>query len=118
MDPSKLGREGESLARNYLERKGYSYLTGNFKRAHGEIDLIMRDGGTLVFIEVKTRRNRRYGEPVESVGITKQKHIKYGARVYVKSHRIIDTPIRFDVVEILFLPSGEVKYRHTRNAFY
>lgn len=118
MEPSTLGREGEILARRYLERKGYSYLTGNFKRARGEIDLIMKDRDTLVFIEVKTRRNRRYGEPVESVGFTKQRHIKYGARVYVNSHRITDTPIRFDVVEILFLPSGEVKYRHTRNAFY
>lgn len=118
MEPSMLGREGESLARSYLERKGYVYLTGNFKRAHGEIDLIMKDSDTLVFVEVKTRRNRRYGEPVESVGFTKQNHIKYGARVYVNSHHITDTPIRFDVVEILVLPSGEVKFRHTKNAFY
>ena len=58
MEPSTLGREGERLARQYLERKGYIYLTSNFKRAHGEIDLIMKDGSTLVFIEVKTRRNR------------------------------------------------------------
>ena len=118
MEPSTLGREGERLARQYLERKGCIYLTSNFKRAHGEIDLIMKDGSTLVFIEVKTRRNRRYGEPVESVGFTKQRHIKYGARVYVNSHRITDTPRRFDVVEILFFPSREVKFRHTRNAFY
>ncbi len=117
MGTTIFGAEGERLARSYLENKGYHFITRNFRRAHGEIDLIMDDEGTLVFVEVKSRHNRRYGDPIEAVGYTKQKHIRYCANVFIREKRIEDRRIRFDVVEILISPYGEAKFRHTRNAF-
>lgn len=83
MEKTSFGREGEALARSYLENKGYRFLSANFRTAHSEIDLIMDDGGVLVFVEVKSRHNRRYGEPVEAVNPFKQRHIRLGARAYV-----------------------------------
>lgn len=117
MEKTSFGREGEALARSYLENKGYRFLSANFRTAHSEIDLIMNDGGTLVFVEVKSRHNRRYGEPVEAVNPAKQRHIRLGARAYVMKRRIEDTHIRFDVVEVIVSREGETKFRHTRNAF-
>lgn len=117
MGTTVFGAEGERLARSYLEKKGYHFIAKNFKRAHGEIDLIMDDGDTLVFVEVKSRHNRRYGEPIEAVGYTKQRHIRYCANAYIRERRIENRRIRFDVVEILISLYGEAKFRHTRNAF-
>ena len=76
MQTTRFGRDGETAAEKYLEGKGYHFLARNFKRTHGEIDLIMEDGETLVFIEVKSRTNRRYGEPKEAVTPFKQQHIR------------------------------------------
>lgn len=117
MEKTSFGREGEELARRYLEKKGYRFLDGNFRTTHSEIDLIMNDGGTLVFIEVKSRQNRRYGEPVEAVNPAKQRHIRIGAKAYVMKRRIENRRIRFDVVEVMVSPAGETRFRHTRNAF-
>lgn len=116
MEKTSFGRIGEKLARQYLEQKDI-ILDSNFRTAHSEIDLIMNDGGTLVFVEVKSRHNRRYGEPVEAVNPAKQRHIRLGARAYVMKRRIEDTHIRFDVVEVMVSREGETKFRHTRNAF-
>lgn len=117
MEKISFGREGEELARRYLEKKGYRFLDGNFRTDHSEIDLIMNDGGTLVFIEVKSRHNRRYGEPVEAVNPAKQRHIRIGAKAYVMKRRIENRRIRFDVVEVMVSPAGEARFHHTRNAF-
>lgn len=117
MNTSDFGKKGELYARDYLERKGYSYVVGNYKKAHGEIDLIMKDGDTLVFVEVKSRRSRRYGEPVEAVNPRKQVHIKYCAQMYVLDRRIQEKRIRFDIVEVMASPSGVIKFRHIKNAF-
>ena len=77
----------------------------------------MEDEGTLVFVEVKSRHNRRYGEPVESVRPVKQQHIRYTAKMYLLGRRIEGRRIRFDVVEILAEPGGAARYRHIKNAF-
>ncbi|WP_297001797.1 YraN family protein [uncultured Dialister sp.] len=117
MEKTSFGREGEALARSYLENKGYRFLSANFRTAHSEIDLIMDDGGVLVFVEVKSRHNRRYGEPVEAVNPFKQRHIRLGARAYVLKRNITDRRIRFDVVEVMVPREGEPRFLHTRNAF-
>ena len=62
-----LGAAGERLARRHLEHQGYEFIAANWRRPYGELDLIMRDGDTLVFIEVKTRRGERFGSAEESV---------------------------------------------------
>lgn len=87
MQTTRFGRDGETAAEKYLEGKGYHFLTRNFKRTHGEIDLIMEDGETLVFIEVKSRTNRRYGEPKEAVTPFKQQHIRYTAKAFACSRQ-------------------------------
>ena len=107
----------ELLEEKYLEGKGYHFLARNFKRTHGEIDLIMEDGETLVFIEVKSRTNRRYGEPKEAVTPFKQQHIRYTAKAFACSRHIEGRRIRFDVVEVMQMADGTVKFHHIRNAF-
>ena len=117
MGQTELGRKGESLALAYLAKKGYKPITRNFNRTHGEIDLIMEDQGTLVFVEVKTRTNLRFGEPKSSVTPIKQERIRYTARAFLYTHRITHRSIRFDVGELMIQGHGEVKFHHIRNAF-
>ena len=117
MGTTAFGREGESAARVYLEQKGYRFIECNYKRTHGEIDLIMEDGKTLVFIEVKSRTNRRYGEPREAVTPFKQQHVRYTAKAFLYSHHQMERAVRFDVVEVMRLPDGMWKFHHIKHAF-
>lgn len=117
MERTAFGRQGESLARTYLEQKGFTFIGKNFKRLHGEIDLIMKDGPALVFVEVKTRTTLRWGAPAEAVTSAKQRHLRWCAEVYCAEHHLTDTPLRFDVVEILALPGRPVRFHHISNAF-
>lgn len=111
-----LGLQGEEVAANYLENKGYQILERNFRCKMGEIDIIGCIHKTLVFVEVKTRRNLNYGLPCESVTKSKQIHIKRVAAFYVVKNNITNINQRIDVVEILY--QGEKAYiRHTENAF-
>ncbi len=77
-----IGQAGEDLARQYLERKGYQYVACNWRCRLGEIDLIMRDGGTLVFVEVRIRSNSRYGDALDSVNQAKQNKLKRAVYAY------------------------------------
>ena len=117
MRAKELGAAGEEAAARFLAAKGYMILTRGYRKRGGEIDLIARDGQYLVFVEVKSRHNRKYGDPIEAVNKYKQKHIRYCANLYLSSHRITDQSVRFDVVEVLASAGRAVRYRHTRNAF-
>ena len=92
-------------------------VTRNFRCKHGEIDLIMKDGSVFVFVEVKTRRSRLYGEPIEAVTVYKQRHIRYTAEVFLLAGQWRESRIRFDVVGVMLAPWRAVRLRHTRNAF-
>ena len=116
MQTTAIGRNGEDIARTYLERKGMRFLAKNYKRRHGEVDLIMEDGNYLVFVEVKTRRTLAYGMPAEAVTPYKQKHIRYCAEIYFYENKITSHPTRFDIVEVLIL-NGRIKIHHIRDAF-
>ena len=113
MGNTAFGRMGEDRACLYLEEKGMTLVTRNFRCKHGEIDLIMKDGSVFVFIEVKTRRSRLYGEPI----VYKQRHIRYTAEVFLLARHLSDIRIRFDVVEVMMAPGRAVRLRHTKNAF-
>ena len=117
MGNTAFGRMGEDRACLYLEEKGMTLVTRNFRCKHGEIDLIMKDGSVFVFVEVKTRRSRLYGEPIEAVTVYKQRHIRYTAEVFLLARQLRDIRIRFDVVEVMMAPGRAVRLRHTRNAF-
>ena len=96
------GQQKEELAAAWLERQGYEILEHNYRCRQGEIDLIGRDGRCLVFIEVKFRKNSRFGLPAEAVDRRKQSRIIYTARHYLMSRGYSSlTPCRFDVVSIL-----------------
>ena len=106
------GTAGEILATKYLEKKNYKILQTNYTNKIGEIDIIAQDGKPLVFIEVKSRKTLKYGRPCEAVGIYKQNKIRKVATLYLMMHKIKDTLLRFDVIEIL---DGEIN--HIINAF-
>ena len=95
-----LGTRGECFARKMVERHGLMVLAQNFGIPRGEVDLIAREGDCVVFIEVKTRGNDRYGMPFEAVGPIKQRKIICAAEVFLK--RFNPTPpCRFDVISII-----------------
>ncbi len=112
-----LGRTGELLALQYLRRKGYAIVETRFRFLRGEIDIVARDGDTLVFVEVKMRTGGGYGRPEESVTAGKQRQIRKVAQGYLLLRRPGDLPCRFDVVAIR--PDGVRKYavEHFRDAF-
>ena len=95
------GRQAEELAARYLVQKGYQIVARRFRSRQGEIDLIARDGRTLVFVEVKYRRSRAYGNPAEAVDGRKQHTICRVSDYYRMTHGISeDQPCRFDVAAI------------------
>ena len=112
MNRRGYGSEGEARAREYLVRKGAKVLEMNYRRPTGEIDIIARQGRTLLFVEVKRRSSLRYGRPSEAVDRQKQAHILRTAQLYLQEHRLADAPMRFDVIEVL-----PEEIRHIENAF-
>lgn len=109
----KTGREKEELAEEYLRQQGYEILDMNFYGRFGEIDIIARDGETLMFAEVKYRKSERFGNSLEAVDTRKQKKICQTALYYLARHHISDSvPCRFDVIGI----TGE-DITHIKNAF-
>ena len=107
-----LGRIGERKAERYLKRQGYALLERNYMVKVGEADLIMKDGETVVFVEVKTRSSVAFGQPSEAVNGKKQQKYRLIASEYMLKNRLIDVDLRFDVVEIL-----KKQVNHIKNAF-
>ena len=97
-----LGKTGEDLACQELTRRGYAILARRYRRRRGEIDIIARDGPTIVFVEVKAREGHEYGEAAEAVTALKRHRITELALDYVMRHHLTDCPCRFDVVSIHF----------------
>ena len=95
-----LGRAGEKRAVDFLKQKGYTVVETNFKTHIGEIDIIAKDNGVTVFVEVKTRSSDAFGQPSEAVNRKKQEKYFIVASEYLRKMHILDTPSRFDVVEI------------------
>ena len=110
-----LGKIGEELAVNYLIEKGYEILERNWRNKHKEIDIIAKDGGTLVIVEVKTRQSDGFGEPDMAVTRQKQMRLVYAANAYVFRNRL-DLDIRFDIISIVF-NQGNPKIDHIEDAF-
>jgi putative endonuclease len=111
-----LGKIGEDLACQELRRRGYAILARRYRVRRGELDIIARDGQTLVFIEVKARGSRAFGEAAEAVTFTKRRRMRQVALEYVTRHRLGGCPCRFDVVSI-HLEAGLPVVEIYRNAF-
>jgi len=95
-----LGKSGEDLACRELRRRGYEILARRYRTRVGELDIVARDGPTIVFVEVKTRTSAAYGVPGEAVGPRKQHKIWLMASDYLLRRGWFDRPCRFDVVAI------------------
>jgi putative endonuclease len=95
-----VGRAGEEAAVQYLCQQGYHVLERNYRCRFGEIDLIARDGSTLAFIEVKTRRSQTFGPAAAAVTREKQRNLVKASQVYLTQKRKADEFCRFDVVTI------------------
>ena len=100
-----FGKLGEDLACAELERRGYAIIARRYRRRGGEIDIIARDGATVVFVEVKTREGAEYGEPYEAVTAFKRRRMGQIAVDFLARRHLIESPCRFDVVSIVW--SGE-----------
>ncbi|WP_432628613.1 YraN family protein [Brotaphodocola sp.] len=113
MNRREMGARYEYLAEEWLRVQGLEILARNFRSRSGEIDLIARDGQTIVFVEVKYRSSSSSGDPEEAVGWQKQNRIRNTARYYLYRNRYgEETRCRFDVVAIL---GSEIRW--IRNAF-
>jgi putative endonuclease len=109
---SLLGRQAESDAARFLESRGLKTVARNWRCRFGEIDLVMQDGATLVFVEVRMRRRSDFGGAVASVDASKQRKLLAAARQYLATLRTVP-PCRFDVVAL----SGDAHAEWLRNAF-
>lgn len=109
---AEIGDDKERLARSYLERRGLSLLARNYRCRRGEIDLVMRECDTLVFVEVRFRASNRFGTPAETVDLRKQRRLAAAAAHYLQHHPS-PLPCRFDVLAV----SGGDRIDWIRDAF-
>lgn len=111
-----MGDRGENLAAKHLRNLGYKIITRNFRCDGGEIDIVARDGRTIVFVEVKTRS---YSDPAPEVQVNefKQNQLTKAGKVYLSRYGQPQPPARFDVVAIVWPQGREPIIRHTPHAF-
>ncbi len=102
----RRGTLGEDLAAAHLKRAGYAIIERNYRCSAGEMDIIAREGDDLVFVEVKTRRSRAFGEPEESVGPEKQRRLTRISLHYLNWKGLVNENCRFDVVSVRMDASG------------
>lgn len=114
----QIGKIGEAIAIENLEKLGYELVAQNYRNRFGEIDIIAKLGRQIVFIEVKTRRSIRFGLPQESVTIAKQKQISKIALDFLSENDLFQSPCRFDVIAIQLSKSNRlIKFQQIENAF-
>jgi len=110
------GHAGEDLAVDYLIKKGYRIIHRNYRFEHGEIDIVAEDGAVLVFVEVKSRRSKQFGEPEDAVTSRKRMLLRRTAEGYIFENNIEDKDCRFDVVTVDY-ETTHPQVRHIENAF-
>ncbi len=110
-----FGLKGEDLAAAYLEEKGYKVLQRNYRTPLGEADIVARDRGAVVFVEVKARSSDAYGQPFEAVDSRKQEKLRKVALYYLKQNKV-EVQVRFDVISILSR-DGKNEINHIMEAF-
>lgn len=108
------GRRGEKQAENFLKKAGLKIISRNVRVGYDEIDLIVRQGDTLIFVEVKTRASEDFGRPALAVNRAKRKKLSRAAIRFLKNHKLRPPYIRFDVVEVV---GKKPEIRHITNAF-
>ncbi len=112
-----LGRQGEELACRELRRRGYAILARGYRTRHGEIDIVAKDDGVLVFVEVKARSDQRFGGPLAAVTRLKQRKLTRMALDYLSRSRTVGVPCRFDIVAV-DLGEGPPRVEVVTDAFF
>jgi putative endonuclease len=116
IETQRLGELGERLAERWLCGRGWRVLQRRFRSGHRDIDLVVERDGLVAFVEVKTRRGKRFGDPVEAVDWRKQRELTRSAGVWLERFGMENQMFRFDVIGVLI--TGErVRIRYLENAF-
>jgi len=113
----KAGQLGEKTAKRHLRRQGLKFLTANFRTDRGEIDLVMRDGDCLVFVEVKTRSSEEWTRPAAAVNKERRGRLTRAALDYLRLLKNPPVKVRFDIVEVLLREGAVREVRHLPNTF-
>jgi putative endonuclease len=111
---NELGKWGEDLAADYLERKGYTIIERDWKSGRRDLDIVAQDGNVIVFVEVKTRRNNLYGEPEESVDYHKLQNLQQAINHYLKFKHICQE-VRFDIISVVGTIGTEPDIQHIQD---
>ncbi len=111
-----LGLQGERIAARWMQRDGWVVVAHRFRSGHRDVDLIMRRGNEVAFVEVKARRGEAFGSPVEAVHFRKQRELGRSARVWVDRFGSTSLSYQFDVLGVL-ISGTQVRVRHIPNAF-
>mgnify|MGYP000010817467 CR=1 FL=1 len=105
---AQIGNEGELHADTYLEQQGLTHIESNFLAKVGDIDLLMKDGNTLVFVEVRLRKKLGYGSAIDTVTYAKQKKLRKTAQLYMlKRFQTLVFDSRFYLIRISSCPTNQ-----------
>ncbi len=105
------------MAAAFLRRQGCRVLVRNYAARWGELDLVVRDGETLVFVEVKSRGRESWGRPAEAVERNKRRRITLTSQAYLRELTVPEPPVRFDIVEVILDPGAVPEVSWLRAAF-
>lgn len=111
-----FGKSGEKIARQYLENKGYCILKTNWRYSHKELDIICKEGTTLVIAEVKTRADNYFQQPFEAVQDQKQRHLVEAAEAFIEDYTDFKE-IRYDIISIVKRENTEPEIEHIKDAY-
>jgi putative endonuclease len=113
----QVGQLGEKAAKRHLKKEGLKFLTANFRTDRGEIDLVMRDGDCLVFVEVKTRSSEEWARPAAAVDRERRQRLTRAGLDYLRKLKNPKVKVRFDIVEVLLEDGAVREVRHLPNSF-
>lgn len=116
LDRKELGARGERAALRFLRRAGMRLRTRNWRSRSGEVDLVMQEGETIVFVEVRSRSADVPEHPMEMLGARKQSRMVRVAEEYLYRYKLLDGPWRIDCVFVTFDGRGTPQLEHVRNA--
>ena len=111
---NELGKWGEDIAADYLKKKGYEIIERDWKSGHHDLDIVAKDGNTLVIVEVKTRRNRLFGDPEEAVDYRKLQNLRLAINHYIK-YRRINSDVRFDIITVVGTMGQQPEIDHIKD---
>lgn len=111
----ETGRVGEEVACDYVKKLGYEIIEKNYRNKMGEIDIIAKDKNEIIFIEVKTRCQKKYGSPSEAVDRRKKRHIYHVAEFYLIINKLENAFCRIDVIEVYF-KDEKILVNHIKNS--